>query len=400
MKSRKMVAAFLLLCIFFAGITVAHADLERVVLQTFPGSNTGNDLPYVGQEISAFRVAAKSGNVTVTGWSLVDDYGSPCNDYVRARYYTLYIKLSSADGSSLFSSRTGAVINNEEASLVASADGSTATVTRRIYPLQIKPDIWHNPTDETHDAGDVFSFTASAAPYYSSFVWMLIPPEGEEFSAEDIQDHFPNTTAVISDLGRGNGVRCNLHSVPNEMNGWKICCLVLNDVSEVRTQPAELHVNFVATPTPEPTPEPTPAPTPEPTPVPTPEPTPEEGIFIDDWDSAWTTDEDYHWHTSLKPGSTEISDKGTHTMVWTETTPATFRSDGEEKGVCSVCGYSSSRSIPYTGALSVVRQLFGEAGWIGVAIAAICVILALAILMIVIRALVDGISRKRRKKRK
>ena len=169
MKSRKMVAAFLLLCIFFAGITVAHADLERVVLQTFPGSNTGNDLPYVGQEISAFRVAAKSGNVTVTGCSLVDDYGSPCYDYVRARYYTLYINLASADGSALFSSRTGAVINNEEASLVASADGSTATVTRRIYPLQIKPDIWHNPTDETHDAGDVFHPHKEAKKIFQNF---------------------------------------------------------------------------------------------------------------------------------------------------------------------------------------------------------------------------------------
>ena len=87
-------------------------------------------------------------------------------------------------------------------------------------------------------------------------------------------------------------------------------------------------------------------------------------------------------------------------MDWTETAPATFSSDGEERGVCSVCGYSTSRSVPYTGALSVVRQLFGEAGWIGVAIAAICAILALAILIIVIRALVDRIRRKRRKKRR
>ena len=87
-------------------------------------------------------------------------------------------------------------------------------------------------------------------------------------------------------------------------------------------------------------------------------------------------------------------------MEWTETTPATFTSDGEEKGVCNVCGYSASRSVPYTGALSVVRQLFGEAGWIGVVIAAICAILALAILIIVIRALADGIRRKRRKKRR
>jgi hypothetical protein len=404
MKSRKIIAAFLLLCILLVSMPAVYADLDRVVLQTFPGSNTGNDLPYVGQEISAFRVTAKTNNVTVSNWTLVDDYGSPCYDYVRARYYTLSINLASTDGSALFSPSTIAIINNEAASLAASADGRTATVTRRIYPLQIRPDIWHSPTDETHDAGDVFSFTASAAPYYSSFAWILVTPDGEELNAEAVQDRFPNTTAVISDLGRGNGVRCNLHEVPNEMNNWKIYCLFANDVSEVKTQQAELHVNYIATPTPEPTPEPTPIPTPEPTPeptpVPTPEPTPEEGIFIDDWDSAWTYDEDYHWHKSLKPDSSEISDRGTHTMDWTETKPATLRSDGEEEGICSVCGYSASRSVPYTGLLSSVGRLFDEAGLVGMAIVAICAILALAILVIIIRALADGISRKRRKKRR
>ena len=87
-------------------------------------------------------------------------------------------------------------------------------------------------------------------------------------------------------------------------------------------------------------------------------------------------------------------------MDWTETKPATLRSDGEEEGICSVCGYSASRSVPYTGLLSSVGRLFDEAGLVGMAIVAICTILALAILVIIIRALADGISRKRRKKRR
>ena len=123
MKSRKIIAAFLLLCILLVSMPAVYADLDRIVLQTFPGSNTGNDLPYVGQEISAFRVTAKTNNVTVSNWTLVDEYGSPCYDYVRARYYTLSINLASADGSALFSPGTGAIINNEEASLIPSADG-------------------------------------------------------------------------------------------------------------------------------------------------------------------------------------------------------------------------------------------------------------------------------------
>ncbi|MBR0392976.1 MAG: hypothetical protein IJK38_11710, partial [Oscillospiraceae bacterium] len=63
MKSRKIIAAFLLLCILLVSMPAVYADLDRIVLQTFPGSNTGNDLPYVGQEISAFRVTAKTNNV-------------------------------------------------------------------------------------------------------------------------------------------------------------------------------------------------------------------------------------------------------------------------------------------------------------------------------------------------
>ena len=92
MKSRKIIAAFLLLCILLVSMPAVYADLDRIVLQTFPGSNTGNDLPYVGQEISAFRVTAKTNNVTVSNWTLVDDYGSPCYDYVIMKRHLLSLQ--------------------------------------------------------------------------------------------------------------------------------------------------------------------------------------------------------------------------------------------------------------------------------------------------------------------
>ena len=182
MKCRKIIMA-ILLCMLLANLTVAYADVDRVLLQTYPAGAGTNDLPYVGQEVSAFRVGTTTGGVVVTGWSLIDDYGSPCYDYVRARYYTLNINLAGENDGVIFSNLTKAFINNEEATLVYSADGRSATVSRRIYPLQIRPDIWHSPTDETHDAGELFSFTASAAPYYSAFTWMLVTTGDEELLA-------------------------------------------------------------------------------------------------------------------------------------------------------------------------------------------------------------------------
>ena len=62
-------------------------------------------------------------------------------------------------------------------------------------------------------------------------------------------------------------------------------------------------------------------------------------------------------------------------------------------------GYSETRTVPYTGGANFILRMIDEMGIIGIAIVAICVILALSIIGIIISAIVDRVKRSRRKKR-
>jgi hypothetical protein len=59
---------------------------------------------------------------------------------------------------------------------------------------------------------------------------------------------------------------------------------------------------------------------------------------------AWSQDEQFHWHAC--GGCEELLDKAEHDMTWTETRPAALGAAGEEEGVCSVCGYKTTRVLP------------------------------------------------------
>lgn len=69
------------------------------------------------------------------------------------------------------------------------------------------------------------------------------------------------------------------------------------------------------------------------------------------WSSAWSSDENGHWHacndsTCDEKGSYDEHDSGT----WVTVTPATDTEDGLEELRCTVCGYVlESRTIPATG---------------------------------------------------
>ena len=46
--------------------------------------------------------------------------------------------------------------------------------------------------------------------------------------------------------------------------------------------------------------------------------------------------------------SDAVSDKGTHDLVWSETVRPTKKTEGEETGICSVCGYTTHRPVMYS----------------------------------------------------
>lgn len=346
--AKRIFAAALAVLVCVSAFPVSAAAVEsigidKVLIQTYPGQG-GNDLPYVSGDIGAFYATTSTSGVAVTGWSLVDDNGNQCTGKVQERYYTLNVTLASQAVNYFFSQNTRGYINNEAAELsYVSSDGMTATFSRRIMPRLIAPTIWHNPTDETHNAGETFSFAASASPYYESFQWYLRSPYNEKYAVEECGSIFSGTSAYVSDNG-ASGTTCNLNNVSANFDGWMIYCVFKGVGGETATQNAAIRIKNKPAPTPEPTPAPTPAPTIEI--VVTPEPTSAITIIEHDYASEWSFDDEKHWHADKIPMSESVSDEGTHDMVWTET-PATKKAPGEKKGVCSVCGYEQTETIEY-----------------------------------------------------
>ena len=61
----------------------------------------------------------------------------------------------------------------------------------------------------------------------------------------------------------------------------------------------------------------------------------------------WSSDGDSHWHAC--ESCDERAEEAKHSFEWTETVKATRSAPGEEEGVCTVCGYTTTREVPYTG---------------------------------------------------
>ncbi|MDO5445046.1 MAG: hypothetical protein Q4F31_05435 [Eubacteriales bacterium] len=405
MKFRRLIVLFLLIFMLTALLPVSgSADdiplyyYDKILIQTYPGSG-GNDLPYVSQQYSAFYAQTTTSGVSVTGWSLTDSSGNACSGKVENKNYTLSVNVSSSVVNSLFSSETKAYINNEPANISVSSDGMSATVSRSIMPKLIGATVWKDPGDESHESGHTFSFVASASPYYDSVQWYVRSPYNESYKVEEIGNVFPGVTASVIDHG-SNGTTCNLNAVPPQMDGWMVYCAFVGAAGQTNTKNAYIHVtNAAVTPTPAPTPSPTPVPTPNvyivETPEPIPAPTPEVYVVTEDWSDDWTYDKDSHWHESLIPQVTDIDAQAPHDMVWTETRAATKKMDGEEQGVCSVCGYTETRSVVYTKPERTALDLPSFVPWI---IGAVGGIIVLAAVIVFIEYLKVKARKKRRAK--
>jgi hypothetical protein len=57
----------------------------------------------------------------------------------------------------------------------------------------------------------------------------------------------------------------------------------------------------------------------------------------------WTFDSDKHWHDTS--AGTRV-DEAEHSFSWSTVKEATSKAEGQEEGVCDVCGYTASRAIP------------------------------------------------------
>lgn len=423
MRHRRFPALILAFCmlLLMPSASAAGYTVKNIACQSYPGIG-GNNLPIVGQSYSAFYCDTTTEGVSVTGWSLIDDLGAPCVDTVHGRNYTLNIDVEAVPGYSISFDAAG-MINYEGATVSVSADGSRATLSRYIYPLLIAPTIWHEPGDEEHNAGETFSYVASASQLYSSFRWYVRTGSEQVMPAEEVQNLYPDVTVSVADLG-SSGTRCNFNQVKPEMDDWHVYCVFKGEGGEAKTREALITVTnaeqilSAPPPTPEATPIPTPAPV-EATTAPAPaesiiivEPPQEfiengllgaapdddeempEGIYIveEDWATEWTYDADYHWHKNLVPGHDEVNDKGTHEFVWHVLTPATKKTLGVEEGECSICGYKADRSLAYSRTAEGVQS----PDMLKLIILTLSAIILFTVLIIIASAIRENRKRRRR----
>ena len=365
MKKTNKIAAFLLAFVMITSLGLAEIPealaewgvvyYNKIQIHTYPSKTlNANDVPYVDQNVSDFDVRMISDGLAITGWSLTDAYGNTEWNKVKNMTYILTVNVTPIAFNGIFDYSTTAIINGVASNVSLSPDCRTATVSRMITPKAMCPVVWHSPTDETHFTGEVFSFVATASPYFSSYQWYLKSPNNEQILAENAGNVFPGVVATIAPTE--SGTRCNLNNVPDGMDGWQVWCVFEGAGGAAATNKATIHVKNVTPPTPEPTiqivPTPVPVPaTPEPTPTPEPEivivETPEPKIEIVQWETKWTNDEDSHWHKSVDKYSDEIDGKEDHSFDWTVTVEPTRRKPGVKTGVCSVCGYTKEEPAEY-----------------------------------------------------
>ena len=229
--------------------------------------------------------------------------------------------------------------------------------------------------------GGFASFAASGA-YYEKINWRLYNPDATSYyTMEEAVEKFPGLTTDAD-----GGTRMNLYNIPLELNGWRIAAYFSNPgggresygaVITVKADPAK------ATPSPSPTPLPSPTPSamledimPSPIPVEN-----HEHMFT----GAWEYDENGHWQLCA---CGEKSDIEAHDMQWTLVRATSKTEKGEERGTCSVCGYTGSREVEYTGkGIQLTEGMFKYI---------IIGIVAMIVILVVVKLISDAGRRNRR----
>ena len=363
----------------------ASADtvIEKVLATAQPS-------PVVLMDISSVAVATSTEGCTVGSVTWYDASGNPASGSFQQQNYRLEIRIDAGEGYS-FAGELRAYLNNSGVDAVADPSGKSVTLVREYTPAVWAPTIIKDPGGETVEENGWASFVATAI-YAESCSWCLVSPDGATVvDCSEIGKTFPGSS--VNDDGVGKII---VHNIPAEMDGWQIKAVFKGPGGSKTSSGAYIKVKAdPAKATPEPTPTPTPTPEPTPTPTPTPEPTPtppapEESAAPEEHEHSfgadWVSSAEYHWH-ACECG--EQTDKAAHSFQWTELRAATKKEAGEEKGVCSVCGYETTRPLAYeAGADKILSGI--SIGWV----------LAGIVLIIVILVIVDTIKSSRRRRRR
>lgn len=392
-RGKRLLTAALCLCIGPAlgllcpGRAAAEQEIGKVLTTT---SHT----PVALMEAGTITAATSTGGCSITEYNWYDlNSGSAVTGQFGTGNVEVDITLAAAEGY-VFSESVAVYLNNSQAAYVLSADRRYLSLSRTYAPDIWAPTVIKQPGSEKLNEGDSTSFVATAS-YTMDYKWHFVEPgTGRDYGS----DAFSEETGVATS-GDGSS-KIVVYEVPARLDGWKVYCRFIGAGGYgTDSQAASISVKYE---TPPPTPEPTPTPEASPAaqeedapeaspassaePAATARPTAEPG-HVHEFPERWSHDEARHWRECA---CGEKSESGAHSMVWTvERRPGRDRA-GLETGVCSVCGYETSRETDPAGALGVLRYVLPGIG----------ALVLLTLLVLIVDAIRADIRRKRRRRRR
>ena len=376
---KKIMAGFLslLLCLGLCGLIPIEASAEGEIGKVL---TTLSNVPVAMDGVYSITAATSTEGCYLTSYGWFDSSGSPADGVFEAGTYRVEITVAAAEGY-YFADGVAVYLNNSRADYILHDSGSLTLY--RDYDAQLwAPTIIKHPTTEKVKEGELASFVAMAS-YTDTYEWTATSPDGKtSCNCEDLPDLFPGVT-----IGGDGKEKMNIRNVPAAMDGWTVKCTFSGPGGSAVSNSASIKVMAAETPAPTATPKPTLPPTPSAAPVATAAPD-SAGTHSHEFSSTWSMDADSHWHQCA---CGEKAQEALHSMEWTVVTEATKKAEGTEKGVCSVCGYTETRSLAYE------EDSDGGVGFMRYVFIGIIVLIVLAVVGLVISSIAE--SRRRRRRR-
>ena len=366
----------LLLCLGICGLIPTEASAEGEIGKVL---TTLSNVPVAMDGVYSITAATSTEGCYLASYGWYDSNGSPADGVFEAGTYRVEITVNAAEGY-YFADGVAVYLNNSSVDYVMN-DSSSLTLYRN-YDAQLwAPSIYKHPTTENVKEGELASFVAMAT-YTDTYEWTATSPDGKTTcKCDDLPDLFPGVS-----IGGDGKEKMNIRNVPAEMDGWTVKCTFSGPGGSAVSNAASIKVKLPETPKPTATPKPSATPKPTETPAATAKPDTEDE-HVHEFSEAWSKDADKHWHECACGEKTQ---EAPHSMEWTVVTEATKKVPGTEQGVCSVCGYTETRSLAYEkdsdGGIGFMRYVF-----IGIIV---------LIVVIVIGLVISGIAESRRRKRR
>ena len=366
----------LLLCLGICGLIPTEASAEGEIGKVL---TTLSNVPVAMDGVYSITAATSTEGCYLASYGWYDSNGSPADGVFEAGTYRVEITVNAAEGY-YFADGVAVYLNNSSVDYVMN-DSSSLTLYRN-YDAQLwAPSIYKHPTTENVKEGELASFVAMAT-YTDTYEWTATSPDGKTTcKCDDLPDLFPGVS-----IGGDGKEKMNIRNVPAEMDGWTVKCTFSGPGGSAVSNAASIKVKVAETPKPTATPKPSATPKPTETPAATAKPDAEDE-HVHEFAESWSKDGDKHWHECA---CGEKSQEAPHSMEWTVVTEATRKAEGTEQGVCSVCGYTETRSLAYEkdedGGIGFMRYVF-----IGIIV---------LIVVILVGLVISGIAESRRRKRR